>query len=396
LDFGFWIAGMIKRNSPCCKEVLGRLREVAVFEYSNNMQEQRERVRQLRKKTRKGNIHSLGLSFLFPVTALVFAVCLSAEAQQPTKVARVGYLSPGDPVSRVYRIEAFRKGLKDLGYIEGKNIIIEYRFAEAKAERLPELARDLVSLKVDIIFAGGGPATEAAKNATHTIPIVTSSQDPVAEGFAAGLPRPAGNITGLANLTSELVGKRLELLKEVIPQLSRVAVLWTPSLTFASTTWRRTEVAAQALGMQLQSAELGDRDDRVEIKIGKAVFKDLEPAFAAIKREGAEALFMIRGPIMNDLTKRIANLAAESRLPAIYDEKRFPQLGGLMSYGTDLADVDRRAAIYIDKILKGAKPADLPVEQPMKFELVFNLKTAKQIGLTIPPNVLARADEVIK
>jgi ABC-type uncharacterized transport system substrate-binding protein len=318
-----------------------------------------------------------------------------AQAQQPTKIARIGYLSPGDSVSRTYRIEAFRQGLKELGYVEGKNTIIEYRFAEARSERLPELARELVGLKVDIIFAQGMPPTEAAKSATQMIPIVTSSQDPVRAGFVAGLPRPGGNITGLANLTSELVGKRLELLKEVIPQLSRVAVLWTPSHP-ESTTWRRTEVAAQSLGVQLQAAEVRDRDDWVEIKIGKAVFKDLEPAFAAIKRERAEALFMIRSPIVNDLTKRIANLAANSRLPAIYDEKRFPQLGGLMSYGTDLADVDRRAAIYIDKILKGAKPADLPIERPTKFELVINLKTAKALELKIPAHLLMEAATVIE
>ena len=305
-----------------------------------------------------------------------------AQAQQPTKIARIGYLNPGDPVSRVYRIEAFRQGLKELGYVEGKNTIIEYRFAEARSERLPELARDLVRLKVDIIFAGGHEATEAAKNATQTIPIVTSSQDPVRSKFVAGLSRPAGNITGLVNLTSELVGKRLELLKEVIPQLSRVAVLWTPS-TPESTTWRRTEVAAQSLGVQVRAAEVRERDD-------------LEPAFAAIKGDRAEALFMIRSPIVNDLAKRIANLAAESRLPAIYDEKRFPQLGGLMSYGTDLADLDRRAAIYIDKILKGAKPADLPIERPTKFELVINLKTAKALGLKIPAHLLMEADKVIE
>jgi len=327
--------------------------------------------------------------------SILLALGLSAEAEQPTKMARIGYLSPGDPVSRVYRIEAFRQGLKELGYIEGKNIIIEYRFAEARSERLLELARDLVRLKVDIIFGQGMPATEAAKSATQMIPIVTSSQDPVRAGFVAGLPRPGGNITGLANLTSELVGKRLELLKDVIPQLSRVAVLWTPSHP-ESTTWRRTEVAAQSLGVQLQAAEVRDRDDWVEIKIGKAVFKDLEPAFAAIKRERAEALFMIRSPIVNDLTKRIANLAAESRLPAIYDERRFPELGGLMSYGTDLADVDRRAATYIDKILKGAKPADLPIERPTKFELVINLKTAKALGLKIPAHLLMEADKVIE
>jgi putative ABC transport system substrate-binding protein len=332
---------------------------------------------------------------VFALSAMLFALCSSAKAQQPTKIARIGYLSSGDAVSRGYRIEAFRQGLKELGYIEGKNIIIEYRFAEARADRLPELARNLVRLKVDIIFAQGGPATEAAKSATQMIPIVTSSQDPVSIGFVAGLPRPGGNITGLANLTSELVGKRLELLKEAIPHLSRVAVLWTPSYP-GSTTWRRTEVAAQLLGVQIQAVELRDRDDWVEIQIGKAVFKDLEPAFAAIKGERAEALFMIRSPIVNGLTKRIANLAVESRLPAIYDDKRFPQLGGLMSYGTDLAEVDRRAAIYIDKILKGAKPADLPIERPTKFELVINLKTAKALGLKIPAHLLMEAATVIE
>jgi putative tryptophan/tyrosine transport system substrate-binding protein len=314
--------------------------------------------------------------------SFILAVGLPAQAQQPTKVARIGYLSPGDPVSRTYRTEAFRQGLKELGYIEGKNIAIEYRFAEARSERLPELAQDLVRLKVDIIFAGSHPATEAAKNATQTIPIVTSSQDPVSSGFVVGLARPGGNITGLTNLTSELVGKRLELLKEVIPQLFRVAVLWTPSHP-ASTIWRRTEVVAQSLGVQLQGAEIRERDD-------------LELAFVAIKRERAEALLMLRNPLVNDLTKRIANLAAASRLPAIYDEQRFPELGGLMSYGTDLADVDRRAAIYIDKILKGANPADLPIERPTKFKLVINLKTAKALGLKIPAHLLMEAAAVIE
>src|SRR5262245_35835820 len=301
--------------------------------------------------------------------SILWVVGLPAEAQQPRKMARIGYLNPGDPGSRTYRTEAFRQGLKELGYIEGKNIIIEYRFAEARSDRLPELARELVALKVDIIFAGGHPATEAAKNATQTIPIVTSSQDPVSSGFVAGLARPGGNITGLTNLTSELVGKRLELLKEVIPPLSRVTVLWTPcweclpgnTTSNASAIWRRAEVAAQSLGVQLQATEIRERED-------------LEPVFAAIKRERAEALLMLRNPLVNDLTKKIANLAAGSRLPAIYDDKRFPELGGLMSYGTDLADVDRRAAIYIDKILKGAKPAELPIERPTKFELVINLK----------------------
>ena len=251
-------------------------------------------------------------TFPFALGAFFLTTFHLAQAQQPTKIVRVGYLNPGDPVSRTYRTEAFRQGLKELGYVEGKNIIIEYRFAEARPERLPELARELVGLKVDIIFAGGGPATKAAKNATQTIPIVTSSQDPVGQGFVAGLARPGGNITGLTNLTSELVGKRLELLKEAIPQLSRVAVLWTPDYP-ASTTWRRAEVAAQSLGVHLQSAEVRNRDD-------------LEPAFAAIKKERAEGLFMIRSPIVNDLTRRIVELAVKNALPAIYDEQDLQSL----------------------------------------------------------------------
>ena len=288
--------------------------------------------------------------------------------------ARIGYLSAGDPVSRRYRVEAFRQGLRELGYIEGKNLIIECRFARTNLDQLAELARELVRLEVDIIFAGGRPATEAARDATQMIPIVTSSGDPVGSGFVACLPRPGGNITGLTNLTSELVGKRLELLKEVIPQLSHVAVLWTPGHPGIQS-WRKAELAAQSLGVQLQAAEVRDR-------------ADLEPAFAAIKRERAEALIMLRSPILvNDLTKRILNLAAESRLAAIYDDQRFPQLGGLMSYGVNLADLDRGAASYIDKILKGAKPANLPIKQPTKFELLINFRTAKALGKKLTENL---------
>ena len=314
--------------------------------------------------------------------SILLALGLSAQAQQPTKMARIGYLISGDPVSRAYRTEAFRQGLKELGYIEGKNIIIEYRYSKTRLDLLPELARELVGLNVDIIFAGGAPATKAAKNATLTIPIVTSSDDPVRRGLAAGLPRPGGNVTGLTNLTHELVGKRLELLKDAIPQLSYLTVLRTPDRPTVGVA-RRVEVAAQSLGVRLQLVEVLDRDN-------------LELAFAAIKRERAQALFMVRSPIVNELIKRIANFAANSRLPAIYDDKRFPQLGGLMSYGTDLADLDRRAAIYIDKILKGAKPADLPIERPTKFELVINLKTAKALGLKIPAHLLMEADAVIE
>jgi putative tryptophan/tyrosine transport system substrate-binding protein len=316
--------------------------------------------------------------------SILLALGLPAQAQQPRKISRIGYLSGGDPVSRGYRIEAFRQGLKELGYTEGKNIIIEYRFAEARSDRLPELARELIGLKVDIIFAGGTPATEAAKNATRTLPIVTSSDDPVGRGLVAGLPRPGGNITGLTNLAVQLVGKRLELLKEVIPGLSRVALLCNPSNPRSDLGMRETEVVAQSVGVQLHVAEVQDRDD-------------LERAFAALKRDRAEALITLRTPlIVNDLAKPIIHLADKSRLPAIYDDRIFPQLGGLMSYGVNLADLDRRAATYIDKILKGAKPVDLPIEQPTKFDLVINLKTAKALGLKIPAHLLMEADKVIE
>jgi putative ABC transport system substrate-binding protein len=316
--------------------------------------------------------------------SILLALGLPAQAQQPRKISRIGYLSSGDPVSRGYRIEAFRQGLKELGYTEGKNIIIEYRFAEARSDRLPELARELIGLKVDIIFAGGTPATEAAKNATRTLPIVTSSDDPVGRGLVAGLPRPGGNITGLTNLAVQLVGKRLELLKEVIPGLSRVALLCNPSNPRSDLGMRETEVVAQSVGVQLHVAEVQDRDD-------------LERAFAALKRDRAEALITLRTPlIVNDLAKPIIHLADKSRLPAIYDDRIFPQLGGLMSYGVNLADLDRRAATYIDKILKGAKPVDLPIEQPTKFDLVINLKTAKALGLKIPAHLLMEADRVIE
>ncbi|MGH7798980.1 MAG: ABC transporter substrate binding protein, partial [Candidatus Binatia bacterium] len=287
---------------------------------------------------------------------------------------RIGYLSAGDPISRAYRIEAFRQGLTDLGYIEGKNIAVEYRYARTNLNRLAELARELVRLEVDIIFAGGRPATEAAKNATEVVPIVTSSGDPVGSGFVTCLPRPGGNITGLTNLTSELIGKRLELLKQVIPHLSHVAVLWTPGHR-AAESLKRAELAAKSLGVQLQAAEIRDRTD-------------LKTAFASIKRERAEALIMVRSPILvNDLTEHILDLATESRIPAIYDDQRFPQLGGLMSYGVNLADLDRRAATYVDKILKGAKPANLPIKQPTKFELLINFRSAKALGRRLTENL---------
>jgi putative tryptophan/tyrosine transport system substrate-binding protein len=301
---------------------------------------------------------------------------------QPRKIVRIGYLSAGDPVSRGYRIEAFRQGLKQLGYIEGKNLIIEYRFAWANLDRLPELARELVRLDVDIIFAGGNPTTEAAKNATQLIPIVTSS-DSIGSGFVAGLAQSGGNLTGLTNLTSELVGKRLELLKEVIPNLSHVAVLWTPGHP-AIGALRQADLAAHSLGVQLQATAVRNRED-------------LEQAFAAIKRERAQALIMLRSPILvNNLMKRILRLAAESRLPAIYDDQRFAQLGGLMSYGVNLANLDRSAAGYIDKILKGANPANLPIKHPTEFELVINLKTARSLGNRMTQNLHAAYSKLEK
>lgn len=314
---------------------------------------------------------------------LLFALCLSAEAQQPRKISRLGYLTAGDPVSRHDRVEALRQGLRELGYVEGKNITIEYRYAQGRSDRLPELAGELIRLNVDIIFAGGAPATEAAKNATSMLPIVSTSDDPVGRGFVAGLPRPSGNITGVTNLTIELAGKRLELLKEVIPSLSRVAVLCSPR-PGSDLGRRELEHAAQLSGLQLQIAEVKHRDD-------------LEPAFAKLKRERAEALITLRNPLIaNDLAKPIVDLADKSRLPGIYDDRRFTQIGGLMSYGVNLADLDRRAAIYIDKILKGAKPADLPMEQATKLELTINMRTAKALAVKIPAHLLMEADAVIE
>jgi putative ABC transport system substrate-binding protein len=317
------------------------------------------------------------------VAMMLLAVGVTAHAQQPTKVPRIGYLVASNPSPASARIEAFRQGLRDLGYIEGQNLIIEYRYAEGKLDRLPELAAELVRLKVDAIFVTSTSAVQAAKKATTTVPIVSVSGDPVGLGLVASLARPGGNVTGLANLTSELAGKRLELLKEVVPSVSRVAVLWNPVASSSALRMRETEAAAPSLGIKLQPVEVREAND-------------FERAFSALKRERADALFPLRSPFISNHVKRIVELAAKNRVPGMYDASEFPEAGGLMSYGTMLPDLDRRAAVYVDKILKGAKPVDLPVEQPTKFELIINLKTAKQIGLTIPPNVLVRADKVIK
>jgi putative tryptophan/tyrosine transport system substrate-binding protein len=317
--------------------------------------------------------------------SILFALGLPAEAQPPTKIPRIGYLNPAETSQyRDSRIEAFRQGLRELGYVEGKNIIIEYRYAEGNSERLPELVRELIDLKVDIIFVMGTPAVRAAKNATATLPIVTTSSDPVRLGLVGGLARPGENITGLTTFTSELAGKRLELLKEIVPQVSRVAVLWSSGPASASELAKKeTEVAARSLGVKLEYAEVSTPND-------------IEHAFSLMRKRNAGALLVIRSPMIVNQIHRVVDLAVKSRLPAIFDGGSFVRVGGLVSYGANLADLDRRAATYIDKILKGAKPANLPIEQPTKFELVINLKTAKALGLKIPAHLLMEANEVIE
>src|SRR5262249_46417827 len=321
---------------------------------------------------------------VYALPALILATIHLANAQQPKKVQRIGLLSSGSPSSTKKGVEAFRQRLRELGYVEGQNIVIEYRYAEGVADRFPNLVAELVQLKVDVIVVGGTPATQAAKNATKTIPIVMARvAEPVGTGLNPSLAHPGGNVTGLSNLYEELGGKQLELLKEAFPKISRVAVLWDPVNVGNVLMLKNLKVAAGALQITLQSLEAHVPDD-------------LEPAFAAITREGANALSVLANSLVGSYRARIIDFAAKSRLPAIYDQSRWVDAGGLMSYGPDYIDLWHRAANYVDKILKGAKPADLPVEQPTKFEFVINLKTAKQIGLTIPPNVLARADKVIR
>src|SRR5438093_482377 len=325
------------------------------------------------------------VGFVVTLTLTIFTAPLPAEAQQPTKVHRIGRLSPGSPTEPNPNLEAFRQGLRDLGYVEGQDLVIEQRYAEGSEERLHDLAAELVRLKVDVIVAAGSPAIRAAQHATRTIPIVMAAPpDAVAAGFVASLANPGGNITGLSWLGAVLPGKRLEILKETVPQSARIAVLANPAYEAYGTWMNNLTVAAQELGLQLHVLELHSADE-------------LDSAFAAMTREGADALLVLTDPArMYSLSGRIADLAAESRLPAMYDWREYVAAGGLMSYGPSLPDIHRRAATYVDKILKGAKPADLPVEQPMKFDLVINLKTAKALGLTIPPSMLFQADEVIR
>ena len=318
----------------------------------------------------------------FALCPVLFALSLPAEAQQARKIPRIGFLSASRPQPSH---EAFRQGLRELGYVEGQNIVTEWRFAEGNLDRIPHHAVELVRLKVDFIVTGGPSATRAAKEATSTIPIVMAfDNDPVGNGFVAGLARPGGNITGLSTLAPEISGKQLELLKEIVSRLSRVAVLGTSTQPGNAQAVRETELAAGALGVQLQYLDV----------LGP---QDIESAFQAAGKGRANAVLMLVPPrIASPKRKEIVDLAVKVRLPAIYYAPEWAEEGGLMSYSANITDLYRRAATYVDKIFRGAKPADLPVEQPTKFELIINLKAAKQIGLTIPPNVLARADKVIK
>ena len=316
---------------------------------------------------------------------VLLAVAIIAEAQQPKKVPLVGVLSARDQATESARAAAIRLALRELGYIEGQNIATEYRYAKGKPDRLPELAAELVRLKVDIIVVGGDIPIRAAKNATKTIPIVMTGAgiDPVEAGFVESLARPGGNVTGITNLYTELGGKRLELLKEAVTKVARVAVLYEANPGSLRENKEVLPVAARALGLTIQPWELRDAGG-------------FERVFAALNKERPDGLYVSPGALMSNNPKRIVDFALKSRLPSVYVRREFVDAGGLMSYGADIADSYRRVAYYVDRILKGAKPAELPVEQPTKFDFVINLKTAKQIGLTIPPEVLARANKLIK
>jgi ABC-type uncharacterized transport system substrate-binding protein len=325
-----------------------------------------------------GRLVTLALGFLM--------LPLTAEAQQAMRVYRIGWLSAGPPPSTpTAQMQAFQQGLRDLGYVEGQNLAIEYRYGEGKAERLREVAAELVQLPVDVIVTVGASGTRGAQHATRTIPIVmTGNYDPVGQGFVASLAHPGGNITGLSFQGTELPGKRLEILKETVPQSRRIAVLANPASPGYAPLLHNLTVAAEALKLSLHVVEV----DRAEA---------LDDAFAAMTRAGVDALVVFAEPqVITPQRGRIAALAATSRLPAMYDNKTYVEAGGLMSYGAHLPDIYRRAVTYVDKILKGAKPADLPVEQPTKFELVINLKTAQALEITMPPSLLLLADEVIQ
>jgi ABC-type uncharacterized transport system substrate-binding protein len=322
--------------------------------------------------------------FCAVLVALLLVFCASAEAQQQKKIPRIGFLIAVSPSSLSARVEAFRQGLRQLGYVEGKNIVVEYRYAEGRADRLNELAAELVRLKVDVIVSAGPPPTHTAKKATSTIPIVMANDpDPVGDGFVASLAHPGGNITGLSSLAPEISGKQVELLKETVPKLSRVAVLGNSTNSGNAQSLREMDLAAKLFKVRLQYLDVRGP-------------KDIETAFRAASEGHADAVLILLNLVAIFHRTQIIGLAAKNRMPAMYYAVDYVEDGGLMSYGVNFHELYRRAATYVDKILKGAKPEDLPVEQPTKFEFIVNLQTAKQIGLTIPPNVLARADRVIK
>ena len=327
-------------------------------------------------------------AFCFALWGLLFALCASAEAQQARKIPRIGYLSSTDPATDASRAEGIRNALRGLGYIEGQNIAIEYRHASGKPDRHPELIADLVRLKVDVIVvAGGTTPVRAAAKATRTIPIVMTGTglDPIKAGLIESLARPGGNVTGLTTLNTEMSGKRLELFKAFVPKLFRLAVLYNPANPGAARDVKEDiPGAAQALGLTVRNWEI-------------RVLEDFDKAFAALVKDRPDGVYApLSGGLMRENVKRVVAFTLKNRFPSIYDEHEAVEIGGFMSYEADQVERYRRVAYYIDKIVKGANPAELPVEQPTKFELVVNLKTAKQIGLTIPPNVLARADRVIK
>jgi ABC-type uncharacterized transport system substrate-binding protein len=320
------------------------------------------------------------------VAVVLLALAVTAEAQEAKKVSRIGYLSSGDAASSSARAEGIRLALRELGYVEGQNIAIDYRYGEGKNDRLPELAAELVRLKVNIIVVQGGtPAVRATKNATKTIPIVMvgTGSDPVERGVVESLARPGGNVTGITNLTRELGGKRLELFQEAVPKVTRIAVLHETASPVTAIELKEVQTAARTLGLTIQSWEV-------------RASEGFEKVFTSLNKQRPDGLYVFDSPLLNVSRKRTVGFALKSKLPSMYQSREAIEAGGLMYYGADLADSNRRVAYYVDKILKGSKPADLPVEQPTKFELVINLKTAKQIGVTILPNVLVRADKVIK
>ena len=311
------------------------------------------------------------------------ALSFPAEAQQPKKIPRIGYLGGGSIDLEKAWFDAFRQGLRELGYLEGKNIVVEQRYAAGRYDQLPELAAELIRLNVDVILAASTPVAVGAKKATSSIPIVMVVADPIGTGLVSSLAKPGGNLTGLSDFHGDLITKRLELLKEVVPSATRIAVLLNPGNPTCSLQMKELAAVAPALSVTLFSLEATAHDD-------------IAPSFSKMKKQRAEALIVCGDRMFNTYRRRIFELTTEQRLPAIYSTREYAEAGGLMSYGANFPDLYRRAAIYVDKILKGAKPADLPVEQPTKFEFIINLKAAKQIGLTIPPNVLARADKVIR